>query len=79
MTSPACRPYVNAGHDPWWTYDELGGGDPHTRRKASSAIAAEARAICATCPVRAACLQTALDSGEGYGIWGGKIDRKSVV
>ena len=72
MTTPACRPHVNAGHDPWWTYDELGGGDPDTRRDTKAAIAAEAKAICATCPVRAACLQAAIDSSEGYGIWGGK-------
>ena len=32
---------------------------------------ARAKAICAGCPVRDACLAYALDSGEAYGIWGG--------
>ena len=32
---------------------------------------AEAKAICAGCPVRDACLAYALDTGEAYGVWGG--------
>jgi len=32
---------------------------------------AEALAICATCPVRAQCLEHALRNREAYGIWGG--------
>jgi WhiB family redox-sensing transcriptional regulator len=31
----------------------------------------EAKLICLTCPVRAACLQDALDTGERHGIRGG--------
>ncbi len=30
-----------------------------------------AKEICARCPVRAACLRHALDTGEAYGVWGG--------
>ena len=30
-----------------------------------------AKAVCATCPVRTACLQHALDADEQYGVWGG--------
>ncbi|QSB07139.1 WhiB family transcriptional regulator [Natronoglycomyces albus] len=30
-----------------------------------------ARALCAGCPVVAECLETALTTGEDYGIWGG--------
>ena len=32
---------------------------------------AEAKAVCARCPVRDACLAYALDTGEVYGVWGG--------
>jgi WhiB family redox-sensing transcriptional regulator len=32
---------------------------------------AEALALCATCPVRAQCLEDALRNREIYGIWGG--------
>jgi WhiB family redox-sensing transcriptional regulator len=30
-----------------------------------------AKAVCALCPVRPACLQHAVGTGEGHGIWGG--------
>jgi WhiB family redox-sensing transcriptional regulator len=32
---------------------------------------ARAKAVCARCPVRADCLQFALDSAQPYGVWGG--------
>ena len=32
---------------------------------------AEAVALCATCPVRAQCLEYALRNKESHGIWGG--------
>jgi len=32
---------------------------------------AEALSICATCPVRAQCLEYAIHNRETYGIWGG--------
>ena len=32
---------------------------------------AQAKAICARCPVRPACLAFALDTGQGHGLWGG--------
>ncbi len=30
-----------------------------------------AKAVCASCPVRQSCLTFALDTHQGYGIWGG--------
>lgn len=33
--------------------------------------AAQAKAICRRCTVRAACLETALNNREDFGIWGG--------
>ncbi|MCC7078652.1 MAG: WhiB family transcriptional regulator [Acidimicrobiia bacterium] len=37
---------------------------------------APAKAICASCPVRAECLEYALENREKYGIWGGKSERE---
>lgn len=42
--------------------------DPDARR-AEAALVAEAKAICARCPVREACLAEGM--GEEHGIWGG--------
>ena len=38
------------------------------------APAREALAVCARCPVRAACEQHAATAGEEYGIWGGRTE-----
>jgi WhiB family redox-sensing transcriptional regulator len=34
-------------------------------------VSAKAKAICGWCPVRAECLEWALDNDERFGIWGG--------
>lgn len=34
----------------------------------------QAKAVCASCTVRAQCLDQALERGERYGIWGGLTD-----
>ena len=39
--------------------------------RAGERIAAEAKAICAECVVRDACLEHALEHNERHGIWGG--------
>jgi WhiB family redox-sensing transcriptional regulator len=42
---------------------------------------AEAKAICATCPVITDCLDFALRNGEKWGVWGGldDIERKALL
>ncbi|MEU9133695.1 WhiB family transcriptional regulator [Kitasatospora sp. NPDC048540] len=40
-------------------------GGPHDRRENA------AKRVCARCPVRARCLEYALDAREPYGVWGG--------
>ena len=40
---------------------------------------AAAKAVCAACPVRAACLAHALDYDEPWGIWGGLTARERVA
>lgn len=37
---------------------------------------AEAKRVCAACPVRQECLQHAFDNVERYGVWGGKGERE---
>lgn len=38
--------------------------------------AREAKRLCATCPVRIQCLESALDNDERHGIWGGLSERE---
>ena len=38
--------------------------------------ATPAKAICATCPVRTACLAFALERNEKFGVWGGLTERE---
>lgn len=59
----------------WWFPPEgpTGARTPHAeRRRNESAEVTEARAICATCPVRPACLEYALSTNQKHGIFGGK-------
>jgi WhiB family redox-sensing transcriptional regulator len=38
--------------------------------------AADAKAVCATCPVREPCLEHALTTREKHGVWGGLDERE---
>jgi WhiB family transcriptional regulator, redox-sensing transcriptional regulator len=53
---------VGPGGD-WW-FPEKGGS---TR---------EAKRVCWSCEVRAECLSYALETGQGFGIWGGLSERE---
>ncbi|APA96259.1 putative transcriptional regulator WhiB7 [Nocardia seriolae] len=39
----------------------------------------EAKALCASCPIRQGCLSAALDRAEPWGVWGGEIFDQGVV
>jgi WhiB family redox-sensing transcriptional regulator len=57
------------------------GAGPKTWFPHPSQPAAEAKRICAGCPVRGECLDYALENREEGGIWGGlnKHERKKVA
>jgi WhiB family redox-sensing transcriptional regulator len=52
------------------------GLDPAIFYPASDDDAGPAKAICATCPVREACLEYALAHRERDGIWGGATEKE---
>lgn len=62
---PACRPHVNAGNDLW--HKPSGTGQANGTSEA--ARIREAKEICRTCPLIAACLTAATD--DDLGIWAG--------
>lgn len=65
---PPCRPIVRAGADLWHDVEHVGKGIYETK-SARNAHIREAKEVCATCPVKAACLAAATD--DDHGIWGG--------
>lgn len=42
---------------------------------------AEAKRVCEPCPVKAACLESALSTGQDYGVWAGmsETERRELV
>ena len=53
--------------------------DPDLWFAESPAQLEEAKALCAECPIRVACLSAALDRAEPWGVWGGEIFDQGVV
>lgn len=39
----------------------------------------QAKALCASCPIRKGCLNAAMDRREPWGVWGGEIFDQGVV
>jgi WhiB family redox-sensing transcriptional regulator len=60
----------------WQTEAACRGLDPDLFFPVRDASATEAKAVCATCPVAAECLEFALANGEHFGIWGGVPERQ---
>ena len=52
------------------------GLDPAIFYPPSDEEAGQANAICATCPVREACLEYALTNREHDGVWGGATEKE---
>jgi WhiB family redox-sensing transcriptional regulator len=53
--------------------------DPELWFAESPADLEAAKGLCGTCPLRAACLEGALERREPWGVWGGEIFERGVV
>lgn len=60
----------------WRDFARCRGIDPEVFYQSSDDDAVEAKAICALCPVREACLEHALTRREKHGVWGGLTERE---
>lgn len=60
----------------WRQRGACNGLDPEVFFPESEEAAEEAKAICAECPVRIACLEHALASHERDGVWGGATEKE---
>lgn len=60
----------------WRDYSACRGIDPDTFFPVSEEQAEQAKAICAQCAVRQACLEHALGAREVEGVWGGATERE---
>lgn len=54
-------------------------GDPDLWFAESPVQLEEAKALCASCPIRKGCLTAAIDRREPWGVWGGEIFDQGVV
>ncbi len=60
----------------WKQFGNCRGVAPEIFYPVSDEEADEAKAICATCPVRETCLEHAIAVREKHGVWGGLTDRE---
>lgn len=60
----------------WRQHGACRGIDPDVFYPASDEEAEPAKAVCAVCPVREACLDYALAKRERDGVWGGATERE---
>ena len=65
--------------EPWKQYGACATADPDLFFPKRGGDTSQAKAICASCQCRKACLEYALRHGEKYGIWGGKSERERRV
>ncbi|HWS44503.1 MAG TPA: WhiB family transcriptional regulator [Acidimicrobiia bacterium] len=65
----------------WFADAACRGADTDVFFPSSDAAAAEAKAICAACPVREDCLEHALEMRPSDGVWGGltAIERHRMI
>jgi len=69
-------PLIDQVEGGWRSFARCHGLDPETFYPVSEHDAAEAKSVCALCPVREACLEHALTRREKHGVWGGLTERE---
>jgi WhiB family transcriptional regulator, redox-sensing transcriptional regulator len=62
-----CRPEYGSDPELWFPVALEGTSLGDSER-------AEAKAVCATCPLIGACLEYAIETGQEYGVWGGATE-----
>jgi WhiB family transcriptional regulator, redox-sensing transcriptional regulator len=76
LPTPTTDPVSTAGAEtalPCWS------ADPDLWFAESPADVEQAKALCAPCPLREACLAGALERREPWGVWGGQLVVAGVV
>jgi WhiB family redox-sensing transcriptional regulator len=75
----------DAAPEPWQAWAACRGADtnlffPQGETGEAEEQIAQAKAICARCPVRLACLDYAITTRQEYGVWGGatEAERRSI-
>jgi WhiB family redox-sensing transcriptional regulator len=65
---------------PWMRHAACRGIDPELFFPHRGEDTRSPKAVCRRCPVRRACLDYALDTGERFGVWGGtsETDRRRL-
>jgi len=61
--------------EPWVDDALCAQTDPEIFFPEQGGSSADAKRVCERCPVRAECLQFAIDTQERFGIWGGVSER----
>lgn len=60
----------------WRNLAECQYADPELFFPEQGGSTSEAKSVCRVCPVRAQCLEYALENGERFGIWGGLSEQE---
>lgn len=60
----------------WVEHAACSGVNPDLFFPDRGASLVDAQRVCACCPVRVDCLEYALETGEKFGVWGGKSERE---
>jgi WhiB family redox-sensing transcriptional regulator len=60
----------------WRTQARCRGLDPEIFHPGEDQDPSAAKAVCAACPVREACLEYAISTREKFGVWGGLDERE---